>query len=88
MKILKIGAVWCPGCLVMRPIWEKIEKENSWIKTEYFDYDEHKELKEKYDLDDLPVAIFLDKQGKEIARLEGEIDEENIMEVIEINKNK
>jgi len=25
MKVLKFGAVWCPGCLVMRPRWAEIE---------------------------------------------------------------
>lgn len=42
MKVLKIGAVWCNGCLVMRPRWQEIEKENPWLKTEYFDFDEDK----------------------------------------------
>jgi len=25
MKVLKFGAVWCSGCLVMRPRWRSIE---------------------------------------------------------------
>lgn len=39
MKVLKFGAVWCSGCLVMRPRWEKIEKEHAWLETECFDCD-------------------------------------------------
>jgi len=34
MKVLKIGAVWCNGCLVMKPRWEELEKENPWLETE------------------------------------------------------
>ena len=26
MKIVKIGAIWCPGCLVMKKIWNKLLK--------------------------------------------------------------
>ncbi len=40
MKVLKFGAVWCSGCLVMRPLWQDIEAENPWLKTEYDDFDE------------------------------------------------
>ena len=60
--------------VVMKPIWQEIEKENSWLKTEYYDFDENKEMVEKYEIKDiLPVSIFLDKSGKEFLRLEGEI---------------
>ena len=24
MKIIKIGAIWCPGCLVMKKVWKNI----------------------------------------------------------------
>ena len=24
MKIVKIGAMWCPGCLVMKKIWNNM----------------------------------------------------------------
>ena len=24
MKIIKIGAIWCPGCLVMKKVWNNI----------------------------------------------------------------
>jgi hypothetical protein len=27
MHIVKIGAAWCSGCLVMKPRWAEIEKE-------------------------------------------------------------
>ena len=33
MKVLKFGAVWCPECLVMRPLWEEIEKEIPELKN-------------------------------------------------------
>jgi len=89
MKILKFGAVWCSGCIVMKPRWEEIEKENPNLKTEYYDFDNNKEMVEKYNIDDiLPTFVFLDKEGKEIIRLNGEIDKKELIRVIEENKDK
>lgn len=89
MKVLKIGAVWCPGCIIMKPRWEKIEKENPWIKTEYYDYDENKEIMDKYNVDDvLPVFIFLDKKEEEFLRLKGEISEKELLKILNENKDK
>ena len=70
MKIIKVGAVWCPGCIVMRPIWKRIEVENLWLNTEYFDFDERKDVVELYNIKQgvLPVFIFLDEQGNELLR--------------------
>ena len=42
MKVLKFGAIWCNGCLVMKPRWAQIEEENSWLETEYFDFERQK----------------------------------------------
>lgn len=87
MKVLKFGAVWCPGCLVMKPRWKKIEEENPWLKNEYYDFDADKEMVDKYKIDNiLPVFVFLDKDEKEFLRLNGEIKESQLMEIL--NKNK
>lgn len=90
MKVLKIGAVWCSGCVVMRPIWKKIEAENPWLQTEYYEYDESPEIIKKYGLESgaLPTFIFLDKSGNEITRIGGEIEESKVLEIIEQNKEK
>mgnify|MGYP001086310860 CR=1 FL=1 len=89
MKVLKFGAVWCPGCLVMRPRWQEIEKENSWLKTEYYDYDKDKEMVAKYKIDEnLPTFVFLDKDGKEFLRLTGEISKEKLVKIILENKDR
>ncbi len=89
MKVLKIGAVWCNGCLVMRPRWQEIEKENAWLKTEYFDFDQDKEIVKKYNITSgvLPVFIFLDKHGREIQRLNGEIAKDELLKVIYAQKD-
>ncbi len=84
MKILKIGAIWCSGCLVMRPRWKKIEQQFPNLDTEYFEYDERKDIAEKYNIENtkLPVFIFLDKSGNELERCHGEVSEKNLVELI------
>lgn len=89
MKVLKIGAVWCSGCLIMKPRWQEIEKELSWLKTEYYDFDESEEIVKKYNINQvLPVFIFLDKNNKEFLRLSGEISKKELLEILEDNKDK
>jgi len=90
MKVIKIGAVWCNGCLVMRPRWAEIEKENPWLKTQYLDFDQDKESVSKYNVESgkLPVFIFLDKKDKEILRISGEIGKKDLLKVINESKNK
>ena len=87
MKVLKFGAIWCSGCLVMKPRWKEIESENPWLRTEYYDFDKDKEMVKKYEITDtLPTFVFLDKNEKEFLRLSGEIDKSDL--IILINKNK
>ncbi len=89
MKVLKFGAVWCPGCIIMKPRWQEIEKENPWLETEYHDFDQDKEAVAKYNISDiLPTFVFLDKNGDEFFRLTGEIDKAKLLEVINENKEK
>ncbi len=89
MKVLKFGAVWCVGCLVMKPRWQEIEQENPWLKTEYYDFDVDKEAVEKYKINKiLPTFIFLDNQDNEFLRLSGEIDKKKIIEILEQNRTE
>ena len=88
MKIIKIGAIWCPGCLVMRPMWQEIEKEIN-LDTMYLDYDDDHEEVLKYNICKiLPVFIFLDNNGIELTRLIGEVSKKKILETIEECKDR
>ena len=89
MKLLKFGAVWCPGCLIMKPRWKEVEAENPWLKTEYYEFDAEKEMVEKYKINrTLPTFVFLDKKGNEFLRLNGEIEKEKLIEIINQNKER
>lgn len=88
MKVLKFGAVWCTGCIVMKPRWQEIEKENDWLVTEYYDADENEEKIKRFEVEDLPTFIFLDKDGNEIERLVGQRSKELLLEKINEYKDK
>lgn len=90
MEILKIGADWCSSCLVMRPRFQEIEQQYSWLNTKYYDFDEDKKVMEKYDIKDtrLPVFIFLNKKGEEFLRLNGEVPKDKLIKLIKEHKDK
>ena len=89
MKVIKFGAVWCSGCLVMKPRWAEIEADNSWLQTEMHDFDQDKEFVDKYNITDtLPAFIFLDKDNNEFLRLTGEIEKDKLISIINENKDR
>ena len=72
MKLIKVGAVWCPACLIMASKINKIvEKYN--LELINYDYDIDKEQIKKYNVGTiLPELILLDDNNNEINRLVGE----------------
>lgn len=88
MRVLKFGAVWCSGCLVMKPRWKEIETENPWLQTEYHDFDNEKEIVNKYQINNtLPTFVFLDKDDKEFLRLSGEVSKDELLKILNTNKD-
>ncbi|MFH0951065.1 MAG: thioredoxin family protein [bacterium] len=89
MKVLKFGAAWCSGCLVMKPVWTDLEKELPWLVTEYYDYDENQAVVDEYQVNEkLPTFIFLDKNNQEILRLHGEVSKAELLKTITAYKDK
>lgn len=84
MKIIKIGAVWCPGCLVMKKVWNNITNDYPDLEIVSLDYDIDNDLVSKYNPGKvLPVVIFLDDNNQELERLVGEQKEEILREKID-----
>jgi len=83
MKIVKIGAIWCGGCLVMNKIWESLKKNYPNIEFVAYDYDMDEEEVQKYNVGDiLPVFIFY-KNDIEVKRINGEVKESILIDTIE-----
>ena len=82
-----------PWCLIMKPRWEEIEKENPWLEAQYYDFDQDKEAVQKYNITkDLPIFVFLDKNGNEFLRFRQQSFTKRLLlggKLVEIiNKNK
>ncbi len=88
MKVLKFGAIWCTECLVMKPMWQEIERLIPELKTEYYDADDNSEMLEKYKIKDIPVFIFLDKDDNEIMRLRGVQNKDDLIREVKKNIDK
>lgn len=72
MKIVKIGALWCPACLIVNKSINKI-KEIYNIEVEELDYDFDEDIVKDYNVGDtLPVLIFFNNNN-EYKRLIGEV---------------
>lgn len=83
MRILKFSAVWCPGCLVMKNVWNEVLKEFSNIDITEYDYDLDEDMVEKYNIGDkLPVIIMVDENDKEMKRIIGEKKKEELIKFI------
>lgn len=82
MKIVRISAMWCSGCLVMKKIWKNLEQKYSDIEYIDLDYDYDEEEVKKYNVGKIvPINIFY-KEDKEIERLVGEKSIDEVEEVI------
>lgn len=83
MKLIKISAMWCPGCLSMHKVWDKIRLEFPMLEIEEYDYDMDEEIVETFNVGNiLPVTILMDN-NQEVDRLIGEKSFEEIKEFIE-----
>ena len=88
MKVLKIGAKWCPDCKIMTPRWKEIEKEYTWLKTDYILVDKNPEAINTYKVLAVPTFIFFDKNEKEILRMSKIVKKDVLVKVILENKDK
>ena len=83
MRIVKISAIWCGGCLVMNKVWENIKKNYPGIEFITLDYDMDEDEVKKYNVGEiLPVLIFY-KDDIEVRRIDGEIKESVLIDIIE-----
>ena len=78
MRVVKINAVWCSGCLVMNNVWKKILNVHP-IETISLDYDMDEEEVLKYS----PGNILPYSNDVEVKRVVGEVTYEEMLSVVE-----
>ena len=82
MKIVRINALWCSGCLYMKKVWKEIENIYPDLNIETYDYDMDEEKVKSFNPGEiLPVTIFY-KDNTEYKRLNGEHKKEEIIDII------
>jgi len=82
MKLIKISAMWCPACLIMRNILNNIDFNIEQIE---YDYDMDEDIVNEYNVGEiLPVLILVDND-KEVARLIGEKSKDEVLEFLRSN---
>ncbi|MDD3392395.1 MAG: thioredoxin family protein [Bacilli bacterium] len=72
MKIIYIGAVWCPACLIVKPVLKKLQSNYVNIDFIYYDYDMDEEEVNKYQVGKVLPEIIIFDNDKEIQRIIGE----------------
>lgn len=83
MKIVRISAVWCPSCLIMRPRFDEVLRGYPSIKSNAYDIDLDEEAAGYNVGNILPVFIILDDNNVELGRLIGEQKKEVLIKMIE-----
>lgn len=82
MRAVRIGAMWCPSCLIMRNVYDKLFKERG-IAIEDIDIDLSPVQANAYQPGTiLPVLILLDGE-KEVLRIVGEKSKKEILKRLE-----
>ena len=83
MKIIKIGAMWCPACIIVNKYYKELKNKYKDIEFIDLDIDLDDEEASVYNVGDiLPVFIFF-KNDKEIKRVIGEKTQDEIIKEIE-----
>jgi thioredoxin 1 len=80
-------AEWCMPCLMMAPVMENIAEKNKNVRFVKINVDDAQNLSVQYQITSIPCIIFL-KDGKEVDRVIGAVDEARIEEKIRSLQNK
>lgn len=83
MKIIKVNAMWCPGCLITKSIWQEIEKEYPSHEYINLDYDLDEEKIAKYKIGDILPVVIIENNNQEIKRIIGEKNKKEILKELE-----
>ena len=82
MKVIRIGAMWCPGCIIMQKKWNKLKESHPELEFEDYDFDMDEDEVAGFNIGDtLPVAIIVE-EGNEVRRLIGEKSENELLAFI------
>ena len=87
LKVVDFFAEWCMPCVMMGPVFEGLAsvEDNSEVGFAKVNIEDARELAQEYQVASIPCIIFF-KDGKEVDRSIGALNEEALQE--KINENK
>lgn len=81
MHIVRISAVWCSSCIVTYSDFLKFKEEHAELPFLELDYD--RDAIQKYHVTNILPVIIFEKNGREVARIEGEYKKKNLEAIYE-----
>ena len=79
--ILELGSRYCPECMAMKPVLKDIDQKYSGdFAVAYIDAQANPQAARKYNVNVIPVIIFMDKEGNKLHRQTGYMSEEQIIQ--------
>lgn len=72
MKIIKVGALWCPACLKMNKFWKDIKSKYSSIEFIDLDIDMDEVEVKQLNIGDILPEIIVYNENQEVKRIIGE----------------
>lgn len=81
--IVDFFATWCPPCKMLSPIIDEVSNEVSEVNFYKVNIDENLNLSEKYGISHVPTLVLFEN-GKEVNRVSGYIDKEELKKFINI----
>lgn len=89
MKIIKVGAMWCPACIVTNKFWKELKEKYSDIEFVDLDLDMDEEEVKLLNIGNTLPVIIIYKDDKEIKRIIGEKKKEELdVEIGEVYNEK
>ena len=84
VTMIDLGADFCVPCKMMAPILKKLETEYSGkADVSFIDISKNQDATEKYRIHVIPTQIFYNKEGKEVGRHEGFLEEKTIRGILD-----
>ena len=81
LVVVDFFAEWCMPCLMLSPIIEELAKKFGDVKFVTLNVDDNEKISTQYRVSSIPCLVFF-KEGKEVDRIIGLRDSENIEEKI------
>ena len=82
LVLVDFFATWCGPCQMLAPILEELSKDNEDFEIVKIDIDEERDLAIENEIEFVPTVVIF-KNGKEVDRMTGVFDKNEILEKIE-----